>query len=211
MSTLTLEAQARDMNAGKAKQLRTTGLVPVIVYGKRQTPVTLVVAERQLESTLHHGGSTRLVEVQVQGGGKHNVLIREVQRHPVNHRAIHADFYAVAMDEKQHVAVPLEGIGKPSALSSGLMVLQTHETIMIEALPADIPAVIEVDLTHLSVEHPIKTSDLPQLAGIAYLTDIDEHIFSLVATQAGEAEEAEVEAEASAEPALARKAKTEED
>ena len=48
MSTAKLDAQPRDLQAGKPKQLRRTGMVPVIVYGKTQAPVLLQVAERPL-------------------------------------------------------------------------------------------------------------------------------------------------------------------
>lgn len=210
MSTAKLEAQPRDLQAGKPKQLRRTGMVPVIVYGKAQAPVLLQVAERPLDTTLRHSGS-QLIEVNVAGGGKHNILVREVQRDPVTHRVLHADFYAVAMNEKQHVSVSIAGVGKPATMASGLMVLQNHETINIEALPADIPAGIEVDLTDLDVDKPIKVSDLPAVKGIAYLDDPDEFVFALVATQAGIEEEEEAVEEAAAEPEVVKRGREEEE
>ncbi len=208
MSTITLDAQIRDMKAGKPEQLRRQGIIPVTIYGKRQQPVSLAVMERNLETALSHGGATKLVEVNIQNGGKHSILINAVQRHPVTHRLMHADFHAVAMDEKQRVSVPVEGVGKPLALSSGLMVLQNHDALTVEVLPADIPGVIEVDLTHLGLEHPIRASDLPTLPGVRYLIDPEEHIFAMVHTRA-EAEEGAEEA-AGAEPELVRRLKEEE-
>jgi large subunit ribosomal protein L25 len=211
MSTAKLDAEPRNLQAGKPKQLRRTGMVPVIVYGKTQAPVLLQVAERPLDTTLRHSGS-QLIEVNVAGGGKHNILVREVQRDPVTHRVLHADFYAVAMNEKQRVSVSITGVGKPATMASGLMVLQNHETINIEALPADIPAGIEVDLTDLDVDKPVKVSDLPAVKGVAYLDDPDEFIFALVATQAGiEEEEEEAAEEESAEPEVVRRGREEEE
>lgn len=217
MSNLVLEAEPRDINAVKPRHLRRDGKVPVIVYGKTQAPVALVVQERGLEYTLHHGGGSQLVEVQVAGGKSHNVLVREVQRDPITHRPLHADLYAVNMKEKQRLSVPLIGHGKPLTLASGLMVLQNHETILIEALPADIPASIDVDLANLTVDNPLKTTDLPAVKGVAYLTEADEHIFSMVATQAGLEEEeaaaaaAAAEGEELAEPEVVKKGKEEEE
>lgn len=210
MSTAKLDAQPRDLQAGKPKQLRRTGMVPVIVYGKTQAPVLLQVAERPLDTTLRHSGS-QLIEVNVAGGGKHNILVREIQRDPVTHRLLHADFYAVAMNEKQHVSVAVVGVGKPAAMVSGLMVLQNHETITIEALPADIPGAIEVDLAGLEVETPIKVSDLPAVKGVAYLADADEYVFALVATQAGLEEEEEAAEEGAAEPEVVKRGREDEE
>jgi large subunit ribosomal protein L25 len=211
MSSLVLEAQPRDITGETPKSLRRRGLVPVIVYGRGQEPVALIVEERNLEYTLRHGGSSQLIKVQVAGGKDHNVLVREVQREPIHHHPLHADMYAVRMDEKQHVSVPLVGKGKPTALASGLMVLQNHEMIAIEALPADIPAEVVVDLTELSPDHPIRSVDLPKVRGVAYMVEPDEHIFVMVTTQAGLEEEAEATGEeVTAEPEVVRKGKTEE-
>lgn len=211
MSKLILEAQPRDPQAGKPHHLRRAGIVPVVVYGRSQPPVSLTVAERSLETLLRHGGASRLVEVQVAGGKPVNVLVREVQRDPVSHRPLHADLYAVNMKEKQHVSVPLVGFGKPETLSSGYMVLQNHESILIEALPADIPALIEVDLTNLSAESPIKVSDLPKVKGVEYVSEQDDHIFVMVATQAGIEEEAAAAEEATAEPEVVKRGKEDEE
>lgn len=211
MSKLVLEAQPRQVEAKKARHLRNEGLIPVSAYGPGKQPLTLVVEEKALENTLRHGGSSRLVEVHVSDGSKLNVLVREVQRQPVNHRPVHADFYLVRMDQKQQVAVPLVMVGKPTALITGMMILQTHETIEIEALPAEIPASIEVDVTNLSEEHPITLKDLPAIKGIAYLGDAEETLITLMAAQAGIEEEAAVEGEAAAEPEVVRKGKEDDD
>jgi large subunit ribosomal protein L25 len=211
MSKLVLEAQPRVVDDKKARHLRNEGLIPAIAYGPGKQPVSLVVHEKALESTLRHGGNSQLVEVHVNDGSTLNVLVREVQRHPVHHRAMHVDMYLVRMDQKQQVSVPLVQVGKPTALVTGLMVLQPHEMIEIEALPADIPASIEVDITELSEDHPITLRSLPQLAGIVYLGDPDEHLITMVASQAGAEDQAAAESEESAEPEVVKKGKTDED
>ncbi|MGL4648682.1 MAG: 50S ribosomal protein L25 [Caldilineaceae bacterium] len=212
MSKLVLDAQPRDVAAKKARHLRNEGLIPAIAYGPGKTPVSLVVEEKALESALRHGGSSQLIEVNVSDGSKHNVLVREVQREPIYHRAVHVDMYLVRMDQKQQVSVPLVTVGKPTSLVTGIMVLQTHEMIEIEALPADIPAAVEVDITNLSDEHPITTRDLPQLSGISYLSDPDEILITMVASQGG-AEDGAPAADAvgAAEPEVVKKGKTDED
>src|SRR3954471_23333082 len=140
MSELKLDAQPRSLTGRKVRQLRAKGLVPVVVYGNNQPTVNLQVSARNMESILHHGGFSQLVQVNVQGGGVHNVLVREIQRHPVSHAFTHVDLYAVNMSEKQHTSVPVVSVGKPTAMLTGLMVLQEKDTIEIEALPSDIPA-----------------------------------------------------------------------
>jgi len=212
MSELTLTAQPRAITGRKVRQLRRQGLVPVVVYGKTQASVNLQVNARALETTLHHGGYSQLVELTIDGGGMLNVLVRDIQRHPVTNAFVHVDFYAVNMAEQQEVSVQVVSVGRPSALITGLMVLQQLDAVAISALPADIPAVIEVDITNLDVEAPISVADLPALPGIEYLSEPDEAVFMLIATRAAEEEEEEEAAEEEmAEPEVVGRGKADEE
>jgi large subunit ribosomal protein L25 len=207
MSDLKIEAAHRTLTGRKVSQLRRQGLVPVVVYGNVSAPESLQVEARALERALHSGGSSRVVEVAVKGGSVHNVLVKNVQREPVGHALLHADFYAVNMREKQRVAVPIVGVGKPGGAATGVMVLQVHETIHIEALPADIPAEIEVDVTPLTLDRPITVADLPALKGIEYLDHEEEILFNMQETRAELAEEATETEATSAEPEVVKRGK----
>lgn len=211
MSELKIDAQPRAVSGRKVRQLRRQGLVPVVVYGKSQEPINLQVNARQLELTMQHGGISQLVRVVVDGGATHNVLVREVQRHPVSHHYLHADLYAVNMNEKQEVSVPVVSIGKPDALIAGLMVLQALDAVHISALPADIPASVEVDITKLDAETPITIADLPALPGVEYLSDPGEHLFTMIATRVEEEEEAVETEEALVEPELVARGREEDE
>ncbi len=209
MDELKLVADRRELTGRKVGQLRRQGLVPVVVYGNVKQPVNLQVDIKMLERMLHAGGDTRVVEVTVSDGGKHNVLVKNVQREPVGHRLLHADFYAVNMSEKQRVTVPLVATGKPAGMVTGVMVLKLHEAIHIEALPADIPGEIEVDISAMTTERPITIADLPNVKGVSYVDDPEEVLFNLQLTREEVAEEA---AAAEAEPEVVKKGKqTDED
>ena len=199
MSELILEAEPRTLTGRKVRQLRRSGLVPVVVYGNLPEPLNLQVSARALETTLHHGGFSQLVQLKVKGGKKHNVLVRDIQRHPIGHGFTHVDLYAVNMREKQHVSVQVTGVGRPTALTAEYMVLQPLDMVEISALPSDIPANIEVDLTNLDPDTPILIGDLPAVAGVEYIGDPNEHVFSMIANRVAaieeEVEETDVEPE----------------
>jgi large subunit ribosomal protein L25 len=209
MSELKLDAQPRSLTGRKVRQLRTQGLVPVVVYGNNQPPVHLQVSARNLETTLHHGGFSQLVRVNVQGGSTLNVLVREIQRHPTSHAFMHVDMYAVNMAEKQHTSVPVVSTGKPAAMTTGLMVLQGIDMVEVLALPADIPASIEVDITNLDLENPITIADMPKIAGVEYLGEPTEVLFTLMAPRVEEIEE--TTEEVSVEPEVVGRGKEEEE
>ncbi|MEZ4735517.1 MAG: 50S ribosomal protein L25 [Caldilineaceae bacterium] len=210
MSDLKLDAQPRTLVGRKVRQLRRQGLVPVTVYGKKQAAENLQVAERSLNRVLHAAGFSQLVQVDVEGGPTHNVLIREVQRHPVTHSFLHADFYVVDLTVKQQVQVPVHSVGRPETMAQGLMVLQALENVTLEALPRAIPAHIDVDITKLTLEQPITVAQLPTIEGVTYLDDPEEAIFTLIVTRAAEEEVAEEEP-VSAEPELVRARRDEEE
>lgn len=203
MSELKLSAQPRSLTGRKVRQLRRAGLVPVTVYGKKQTAESLQVVERSFERVLQAAGFSQLVQIDVEGGSTHNVLIRAVQRHPVTHSFLHADFYAVDLTEKQQVQVPVHSTGKPAALAQGLIVLQSLDHVTVEALPTNIPTHIDVDITNLSLENPVTVANLPVIEGVEYINDAEEAVFTMVITRAAEAELPEA-TPAAAEPELVR-------
>jgi large subunit ribosomal protein L25 len=211
MSEMSLKAQPRELTGRKVKQLRRQGIVPVVVYGRKQEPAILQVNERDFARMLQAGGSSQLVELVTADGATHNVLVREIQQHPVNHHIIHADFYAVSMTETQEVEVPVISVGEPEALASGLMVLQALDHVLIEALPADTPSHVEVDITALDLDRMITVADLPQLDGVTYLTSEDEPVFNMVTTRVEEEEEEEIEEGEMVEPEVVSRGKEEEE
>jgi large subunit ribosomal protein L25 len=203
MTTLKLEAQPRTIVGRQVKQLRRQGMVPVVIYGKHQEPENIQVDAFTFDRLLGGGAASQLLEVNIAGVGTRNVLIREVQRHPVRHEPLHADFYAVSMTEKQRVHVPVVAAAHAGGLAADLVMVQSLDQVEIEALPADIPAHVEVDISRLDSAEaaPITVAELPEIAGVVYVTPAEETIFSLVVTRSA-AEEEEAEEVVDAEPAL---------
>ena len=196
MSELRIDAQLRDVTGHKVKHLRKQGIVPVVIYGQDRQPINAQVDSMRLDRLIQVGG-TQLIELTMTDGGLHNVLIREVQRHPVRRNPTHVDFYSVNMLVKQQVRVSVVSVGHVSGAGSSMVLLQAFSDVEIEALPADIPAHIEVDISILDgvdTTH-ITVADLPVMAGISYLDDPEEIVFSLVASRA----EIEADEEAAAE------------
>jgi large subunit ribosomal protein L25 len=195
MSTLEIDAQVREVTGRKVGQLRRAGLVPVVIYGRGREPQNAQVDAATFDKVLRGGGNSQLVKINLEGKGTRNVLIREVQRDPVRHYLLHADLYTVDMTQKQHVTVPIISTGRALGQNVDMVLVQSMDHVEIEALPADIPASIEVDVSSLETPDspPITVADLPDLPGIAYLTPASEHLFSLVLTRGAMEEEEEEE------------------
>ena len=195
MSVLKLSARPRTITGRKVRRIRPKGLVPVVIYGGGDAPRNAQVEVAEFEKVLSEGGNSQLVEVDL-AGEDYNVLVREVQRHPVRHNLLHADLYTVNMSETQQVSVPLVAIGVRD-FGADLVMVQSMDSVEIEALPADIPAQIEVDVARLETPEspPITVTDLPDIPGVIYISDPEESICSLILSRAAVSEE-EMEEEA---------------
>lgn len=213
MAELQLDAEIRTITGRKVKQLRRQGFVPVVVYGNNQAGQSLQIEERPFERVLQQGGTSQLIEVNIAGQETLNVLVRDLQLHPVKRSIIHADLYAVNLKEKQQVSISIVPTGRSEAESSASMVLQVMDAIMVDALPTDIPIEIECDITALSMENALTVADLPALEGVEYLSEPDEMVFNMVAVRTAEVEEVEEEGAegAMAEPEVMSKGKADEE
>jgi large subunit ribosomal protein L25 len=198
--TLTLSAAPRSA-AGKAnKALRRSGFVPVHVFGHGIPSLSLQVDEKSLRHVLHRAGSTGLINMQLDGKAQ-NVMVREVQRHPVTGRLIHVDLYQVRMDVKTRVRLPLAFVGEaPGVKVHDGVLLHQIDALQVEALPGELPHHIEVDSSVLEeLDQALYVRDITVPDTLTVLDSPDELVVKVQPPRKVE-EEAVVE-EAGAAPA----------
>jgi large subunit ribosomal protein L25 len=198
----------------KVKRLRRKGIVPLIVYGRKE-PVNLKGVEFDINRAIARA-SGQLIALNIQGQkGAKMVLAREVQRDVISGKILHVDFYEVDMTEKVRVEVQLQFVGEPRLLATNeASLMQMLNLVEIECLPGDIMQSIEVDIGVLAeIGDSLSVSDLvvPDTAEI--LTPADEMVVRLNAIV--EIEEEEVEEEEffgeEVEPEVIGRGKTEEE
>ena len=207
-----LQAQSRTTSGkGAARSLRRSGLVPGIIYGHHRQPESLQIEAPALSRLLVGAHSSTLVDVTVDNRAPVKALIREIQRDPLRASSIvHIDLYEVRADEKVAVEVAIRLVGTPDGVRNhgGVLEQQLH-ALQIRALPADIPEVIEVDVSSLGIGHSLHVSDLT-VANADVMSDATQTV-AVVATPRAEEAPAPVAGEvpATAEPELIRKVKPE--
>lgn len=160
MEKLALSAALRDLVA-KPSDLRANKLVPGVVYGHNVAPIHVTVGNSDFLRLFRQSGKTRLVELSVDGK-KHNVLVHELQKHPVNGDFLHIDFFAVSAKEKIHVAIPVKLVGKSQAQVEGAFIEANLHQIDVKVLPANL-----VDAIEVSIEPLIKIGDVIHVSDIA--------------------------------------------
>jgi large subunit ribosomal protein L25 len=153
--------------------LRRQGLVPGVIYGGGSAPEHFAVDGRVLRNTLAH--AAQVIEVELEGGGTSNVLIKDVQRHPVRGEAIHVDLLRVRMDQAIHATVVLEFTGAdeaPGVVEGGVFNQELRE-LNIEALPGDIPDAVTHDVSGLDMNATLTLDVLAAPSGVTLLDDSD--------------------------------------
>ncbi len=177
---LTLAASKREIVGKKVKQLRRQGMIPAVLYGPGAEPLNLTVDQRELRRVLAIAGGTQFIELNV-NGERIPSLARAVQRDYLRDEILHVDFYRVVMDRPVTVEVPLAFVGEAPLAESGAAVLMTLATALeIEALPANLPPHIDVDLSRLQeIGDQIQVRDLSLPQGVKVLADPDEVIVKL--------------------------------
>jgi large subunit ribosomal protein L25 len=201
MADNVVTAQRREEKGkGPARRLRTKGLIPAVVYGRKSEPTHLAVDPALLLEAIEtpHRFNTVLT-LQIEGAEKH-VLFKDYTVDPVSRRLLHADFLEVKLDEPVKVEVPVVTTGKAQGVTDGgILSLATHE-ITLEALPAKIPVRIEVDVTNLKIGSSIHVAELTPPEGCKFRFSSN-YVIAFVAVPEKEEVVAPVAAVAGAVPA----------
>jgi ribosomal protein bL25 (Ctc-form) len=78
-----------EVGKGAARQLRSKGEIPAVIYGHGREPQSLSLNARDLDKMLGHiQAESTVIEVTV-GGATSKTLIREIQRHPIRRQILH--------------------------------------------------------------------------------------------------------------------------
>lgn len=169
------------------------GQVPAVLYGRGMDPVSLVVESKAMGQVLHtKAGANVLVNLEVEGGQRFLTMVRAVQRHPVRGNLVHIDFVNTARDVKTHADVPISLTGEsPGVREGGVLEHQLWE-LKVEALPTDIPASLQVDISGLGLGAYLRAGDVTPPPGVQIMNDPEEIILSVIEPQALKAAEGAV-------------------
>lgn len=187
MEKLVLEATKREVFGKKAAQERAAGKLPAVAYGHGHDPEALMLDSRAAEKIYAQAGGNKIISLKVADQTR-NVVIHDVQHDPRTGSLIHADLYIVRMDEKLRTEVPLHFVGESVAVyqQDGTLI-KNLEALEIEALPADLPESIEVDISVLDdFDKTIAVSDLVIPQGVELLTDPEELVAKVEAPRTDE-------------------------
>lgn len=190
MESMTLKAAPRQaVGTRVTRRLRESGMIPAIIYGHGEPPVTITLSHRDVEFALDH--HQRSLKVDIEGETK-QYLIKEVQYDHLGQTPIHLDLARVDLHELVQVVIGIELRGVPKGVTDGGVLDQNLAEIEVECVMTDIPDTLKPLVNHLGVDEFLAVKDLKLPPGVKVLTPGDER----VCTVRPLVEEPEVEAEA---------------
>jgi large subunit ribosomal protein L25 len=182
-----LEVSLRaDKGKEAARRIRRGGMIPAVLYGRKTETLHLVVKPEDLKKILTTGArENTLIGLKVTGAGGKKVgsqvvMLKDLQVHPLSQSYLHADFYAVAMDEKIEIDIPIRLVGKAEGVKTGGIQQQALRELRIRCLPSEIPEFLDVDVSPLKIGDSLHVNDLPIAEKFDIVTDKNFTVASVV-------------------------------
>jgi len=196
-----LKAEARErVGKGSARELRRNGLIPAVIYGDKQAPISIALNTNEVTKRIHAGGfMTTIATIEVDGK-KYKVLPKDYQLDPVRDFTMHVDFLRVSGNTQVTVEIPVHFVNEdksPGLKVGGVLNIVRHE-VEVQCPANAIPEFFTVDLSGHKIGDSIHISEVTLPKGVTpTIADRDFTIATIVAPAAGIDESAaEGEAEA---------------
>lgn len=189
---ITVELRSRT-GKNAARQMRASGQLPGIVYGKGIEPIPVTLSPKELAAAISgEGGQNTLLTVK--GGGALDgsmVIVADLLKNPIKRTLLHVDLHKLDMNAKVKVHVPVRLVGAAAGVKEGGMLDFCLHSVDVECLPTQIPEHIDVDVTNLAIGHSIHVSDLKLESGVKIMIDGRASIVSILGKAKEEAPAAE--------------------
>ena len=158
MKSITIKGSERE-NVGKkaTKAVRDAGMVPCVIYGGNQ-PVHFVADERAFKDLVYTPNAhTVVVEL---NGTSYNVIMQDIQFHPVSDKILHIDFFQLSDDKEIIMEVPVKITGtSPGVLLGGVLRLNQRR-VKVKALPKNLPDFVEASISELQMGNKLYVTKL---------------------------------------------------
>jgi large subunit ribosomal protein L25 len=161
------------LGSAESRRLRKQGLIPGVLYG-RERPHAISIVERDLRNALTGaGGLNAVLDVVIDGGQAHSSVLKEYQLHNVRGTITHVDLQEVRLDQPIHATVSIHLVGEAIGTKEGGVLSQGISEVTVEALPMDVPALLEFDVSGLAVNDTARLDQLVLPEGVSLLDDLE--------------------------------------
>jgi large subunit ribosomal protein L25 len=181
-----------------SRRLRKSGKVPAIVYGGGEAPESMVLDHNTLSHQMNREAFfTSILTLKI-GAKSQQVVVKDVQRHPVKPLIMHLDFQRIREDEEITLTVPVHFLNEANAKGvkeQGGVVDHLLSEVEVECLPRYLPEYLEIDVTALELNQIYHLSDIKLPEGVSLVALKHGHDEPLVAVNPPREEEVDAPVE----------------
>ncbi len=166
MKSVSVSGSLRE-NVGKkdAKNLRRQGLVPCVLYGGKEQ-VSFSMPELSFKDIIYTPDSC-LLKLDIDGKA-YDVILQDVQYHPVTDKIIHCDFLQIFPDKPIKIDIPIKVIGNSPGVIKGGKLITKIRKLRVKGLMDALPDTIDVDISRLNINDSVKINQLT-VEGLEFL------------------------------------------
>ncbi len=192
MKSIEIKGKLREsLGKGNSGKLRAQGNVPCVLYGEGEN-VHFFAHENDFRHILYTPNVYR-VNLDIEGKN-YEAVLQDVQFHPVTDRVLHIDFYQIREDKPVIVNVHTKLNGVSPGVKEGGKLLSEIRWLRIRGLPKDIPDVLDIDVSGLTLGETIKAGEL-DYPGIEIMHSSNSVVASVKLTRISKAAAAILEAD----------------
>ena len=160
------------------RKARAKGLVPGVLYGKNINNFMFEISSLELDREVCNVGEHGILNVEFNGDSK-QVLIKEVQREPVNHEIIHIDLEMIAKGEKIETEVPIQYIGEKLLTKKGSVLQKEKDSVKVSCDSASLPKSVKLDVSRGINGSVYRLDDIEVASEISILEDLNSVVASI--------------------------------
>jgi large subunit ribosomal protein L25 len=158
MKTIEIKGSFRtELGKKSSKQIRKTGNVPCVIYGKEKN-IHFHAPELSFKN-LVYTPEAHLVKLSIEDK-EYNVVLKDMQFHPVSDKILHADFIEIFEDKPVVIGIPIKVTGDSVGVIAGGKLSIKKRNLKVKGLPKDLPEHLTIDITNLKIHEGIKVGDL---------------------------------------------------
>ena len=146
------------MGKKASKALRNAEMVPCVLYGG-ESPVHFMAEEKSFKPLVYTPNAHTVV-IELKEGDRFEAVMQDIQFHPVTDKILHVDFYQLFEDRAVNMNIPVKLIGSAPGVMNGGRLMFRNRKLTVKAIPANLPDVINVDISTLRIGGTISVGDI---------------------------------------------------
>ena len=200
MKTIEIKGSFRtELGKKSSKKIRKSLNVPCVIYGKEKN-IHFYAHENSFKN-LVYTPEAHLVKLLIEDK-VFNVVLKEMQFHPVKDNILHADFVEIFDNKPVVINIPIKVTGDSAGVIAGGKLSIKRRSLKVKGLAKDLPEVLPIDITELKIHEGVKVGEL-SFDKIELLDQKKSMVLTIATSRVAQKTDEEILAETTAEAAAA--------